>query len=104
MTVVVYSGATLPTPYSCLKVGPFGPAGGSAERADLGCDASVDGDAAHLRAGGVAGLPPLLWAASRLLVLDRASPTTRRARGRRRPSPRGILRTRTPAPARRPAK
>ena len=39
MTVLVYSGATLPTPYSCLKVGPFGPAGGAAERADLGCDA-----------------------------------------------------------------
>ena len=39
MTVVVFSGATLPAPYSCLKVGPFGPAGGAAERADLGCDA-----------------------------------------------------------------
>ena len=36
---MVFSGATLPAPYSCLKVGPLGPAGGAAERADLGCDA-----------------------------------------------------------------
>ena len=36
---MVFSGATLPAPYSCLKVGPLGPAGGAAERADLGCGA-----------------------------------------------------------------
>ena len=38
-TIVVFSGATLPASYSCLKVGPLGPAGGAAERADFGCDA-----------------------------------------------------------------
>ena len=36
MTIVVFSGATLPAPYSCLKVGPLGPAGGAAEGPELG--------------------------------------------------------------------
>ena len=34
--IVVFSGATLPAAYSCLKVGPVWPAGGAAERAELG--------------------------------------------------------------------
>ena len=33
---MVFSGATLPAPYSCLKVGRLEPAGGATERADLG--------------------------------------------------------------------
>ena len=36
---MVFSEATLPAAYSCLKVGPVWPAGGAAERAELGCSA-----------------------------------------------------------------
>ena len=36
MTIEVFSGAALPAPYSILEVGPLGPAGGAAERAELG--------------------------------------------------------------------
>ena len=36
---MVFFGATLPAPYSSLKVGPLGPAGRAAERAELGCGA-----------------------------------------------------------------
>ena len=39
MAIVVFSGATLPATYSCLKVGPVWPAGVAAERAELGCSA-----------------------------------------------------------------
>ena len=34
--IVVFSGASLPAPYSILEVGPLGPAGGATERAELG--------------------------------------------------------------------
>ena len=33
---MVFSGAALPAPYSILKVGPLGPAGGAAEGSELG--------------------------------------------------------------------
>ena len=36
MTIVVFSGAALPAPYSILEVGPLGPAGGAAEGLELG--------------------------------------------------------------------
>ena len=36
---MVFSGAALPAPYSILEVGPLGPAGGAAERAELECGA-----------------------------------------------------------------
>ena len=34
---MVFSGAALPAPYSILKVGPLGPAGGAAEGPELAC-------------------------------------------------------------------
>ena len=37
--IVVFSGASLPAPYSILEVGPLGPAGGAAEGSELGCGA-----------------------------------------------------------------
>ena len=33
---MVFSGASLPAPYSILEVGPLGPAGGAAEGSELG--------------------------------------------------------------------
>ena len=33
---MVFSGTALPAPYSILKVGPLGPAGGAAEGPELG--------------------------------------------------------------------
>ena len=33
---MVFSGASLPAPYSILEVGPLGPAGGAAEGPELG--------------------------------------------------------------------
>ena len=33
---MVFSGVALPAPYSILKVGPLGPAGGAAEGPELG--------------------------------------------------------------------
>ena len=36
---MVFSGASLPAPYSILEVGPLGPAGGAAEGSELGCGA-----------------------------------------------------------------
>ena len=36
---MVFSGASLPAPYSILEVGPFEPAGGAAEGSELGCSA-----------------------------------------------------------------
>ena len=51
---MVFSGAALPAPYSILKVGPLGPAGGAAKWPELGYGAP---DATY---GSTAGLDVLL--------------------------------------------
>ena len=47
---MVFSGAALPAAYGCLEVGPFGPADGAAERAELGYGApgATEGSTAGL--------------------------------------------------------